>query len=85
MIRNNFGSKATIDYFKGSIVLLDEEKPDNLNDYDILVTNFNSELLPTEKLVVIDDIPSSGDWGILRKAINNINRIDPKSLDSLKI
>lgn len=84
MIRNNFGSKATIDYFKGSIVLLDEEKPDNLNDYDILVTNFNSELLPTEKLVVIDDIPSSGDWGILRKAINSINRIDPKSLDTLK-
>lgn len=85
MILSNFESKADVDYYKGSIVLLDDEKPADLDKYDILVTNFNSELLPENKLVVIDDIPSSGDWGILRKAINNLNQIDPRSLEDLNL
>lgn len=85
MIRSNFGSKATIEHYQGSIVLLDEEKPANINEYDLLVTNFNSDCLPENKLVVIDDIPSSGDWGILRKAINSLNKIDPKSLEDLRV
>lgn len=84
MIRSNFESKAVIDFYKGSIVLLDEEKPETFDTFDILITNFNSDLLPNDKLVVIDDIPSSGDWGALRKAINGINKMDPKSLDNLK-
>ncbi|MBO0477736.1 helix-turn-helix domain-containing protein [Vagococcus sp. DIV0080] len=83
MIRSNFGSKVEINSFQGSIILLDEDKPKDLDSYDILVTNFNTDDLPKEKLVVIDDIPSGSDWGILRRAINNINKINPNMLDVL--
>lgn len=82
-INNNFGLKATIDTFSGSISFLEEEPKELFDAYDILITNFNTDLLPNEKLVVIDDIPSGNDWGTIRKNINNINKIDVNNLEHL--
>lgn len=80
-IRNNFRFKANIDTFAGSISFLENEPKELFDDYDILITNFNTKLLPNDKLVVMDDIPSGNDWGTLRKNINKINKINVKSLN----
>lgn len=83
MILSNFKAKATTEHFQNSIIFLEEEDPEIFEAYDIIVTNFNTDLLPKEKLVVLDDIPSSGDWGVLRKAINGIHKVDLNKFTSL--
>ena len=85
MIRSNFGAKSTTDFYEDSIIFLDETSKETFEAYDILVTDFNTSLLPKEKLVVIDDIPSSDDWGVLRKAINSINKLDPKPFENFDL
>lgn len=84
MIDTNFGSKAIITPYTGSILFLDEVSHKDFSDYDIIITNFNTELLPHDKLIVIDDIPSNLDWGTLRRGINNINKMSPNFLTSFK-
>lgn len=84
LIQRNFHSKIEISSYQGRILFLDQEPIKTFDDYDMLITNFNTDLLPIEKLVVVDDIPSNTDWGIIRQSINKINKIDPKILDYLE-
>ncbi len=84
-IKANFDSKIDIETFQGRVLFLDQESTHIFNNYDILITNFNTDLLPKEKLVVVDDIPSNTDWGTIRKSVNKFNQIDPKILDYLKV
>jgi len=74
MIRNNFGPKAHIEHFKDSIIFFEDEDLTTFDRFNMIVTNFNTDFLPENKLVVIDDIPSSGDWRILRRTINRIQK-----------
>lgn len=83
-IQTNFDSKIQISAYKGRILFLDEEPSNSFRGYDLIITNFNTNILPKEKLVVVDDIPSNTNWGTIRRCIDKIHQIDPNILDHLK-
>ncbi|MDT2834234.1 helix-turn-helix domain containing protein [Vagococcus carniphilus] len=83
-IKSNFEAKIEISKYEGRILFLDEVPNSAFKEYDLLITNFNTDLLPNDKLVVVDDIPSNANWGTIRRSIDNIYKINPDILNYLK-
>ncbi|MDT2814124.1 helix-turn-helix domain containing protein [Vagococcus carniphilus] len=83
-IKSNFEAKIEISKYEGRILFLDEVPNSAFKEYDLLITNFNTDLLPNDKLVVVDDIPSNANWGTIRRSIDNIHKINPDILNYLK-
>ena len=78
MIQKNFVNKAIIEAYTQSVIFIDDIPKEYFQSYDIIISTFDSEILPQDKLVVIDDIPSNSDWGTIRRAINNTHQLDEK-------
>ncbi|WEG72877.1 helix-turn-helix domain-containing protein [Vagococcus intermedius] len=74
MITKNFNSKVEITIYYGSIIFLENNDPNELNNYDYYITTFFWELLNNDKVIVVDAIPSDQDWGEIRQAINTVYR-----------
>lgn len=83
-IKTNFDPKIEISPYTGRVLFLDMEPSSSFKNYDLIVTNFSTDLLPKEKLVVVDNIPSNTNWGTIRRSIDNIHKINPNILDYLK-
>ncbi|MGO3732713.1 MAG: helix-turn-helix domain-containing protein [Vagococcus sp.] len=81
IIKKNFGDKINIVSYDDSIIFLDQTSESDFDDYHIIVTTFNTDLLPLDKLVVVDDIPSNNDWGTIRHAVQHIYQIQPNKLN----
>ena len=84
LIMKNFGSKVKITVYHESIIFLSETNLSNLPEYDFFVTTFLRDEMPTDKIIVVDAIPSDQDWGKIRRAINQVNKIDPGVLNYFK-
>lgn len=76
MITKNFNSKVEITIYYGSIIFLENNDPNELNNYDYYITTFFWELLNDDKVIVVDAIPSDQDWGKIRQAINKVYQTD---------
>lgn len=84
MVRNNFGSKTIVEPYDQSIIFLEDVPKSHFEPYDFILSTFDTNILPEDKLVVIDDIPSDSDWGMVRKAINQHNTVDQQFIDYMK-
>lgn len=83
LVENNFGPKVIITPYQESILFLDSQATKKLTEYDYYISTFYTELLPADKLIVVDAIPSDQNWGYVRRAINKIHSISPAVLDYL--
>lgn len=84
MILKNFGTKVKVVAYQESVIFLEDANPAIFEGYDYYVTTFFKDIIPEDKIIVVDAIPSDQDWGKIRRAINKINQIDPALLDYLK-
>ncbi|MGY3766623.1 helix-turn-helix domain-containing protein [Vagococcus vulneris] len=75
MIRKNFRHKINLTEYKDLVVFLDNIDPAYFNKYDLIITTFNTNILPVQKLIVIDDVPSNQDWATIRISINKLFKL----------
>ncbi len=71
----NFSTKVVVQYHDQSIFTLSDESSSEFTPYDYIISTFNSNFLPQEKLIVVDEVPSNNVWGNIRRAINNVHKI----------
>lgn len=81
MINKNFEEKTVLTPYERPVIFLNEESPDYFAQYDVIVSTFQTTILPKEKLVVVDDIPSDLNWGMIRRAIDSVNKMSPNAIN----
>lgn len=84
-IQKNFYNKVTLYGYDDLVIFLNQTSIDQFNDYDLIITNFNTILLPVNKLLVIDDVPSNQDWANIRHAVNKFFTLSPRMTADIQI